>query len=415
MNRASSGHVHPWKTLCGALTALLALACLTATSAAASNLASRHPTKGPDSAAVRIVVFTDFECPFCSRSAEFVRRLQKRHGDALQVALVNFPLPFHSGARPAALAALAAWRQGRFWPMHDILFAAQRELHPDAFVTMAGELGLDVERFKRDSKDPRLAAVVERDLALGRRLGIDGTPTVFVNGIKVGGLGSQKIFDALVQQERDAARKAGRSGQKWLIERTAERNPALVDAIYLPGKPKAVSKPAPPAPTKAPVLGNCRRAKVKMTVWCDLAVPACTTLSTDIRRLMGRYGAQLCVSWRHAPRRAEAPGASRAAAAICAGQQGAFWPMLDILASDPTLTDEEGFVAAAGQLHLNARNMEQCLSFGNAAATLKNDARLAAKQKVSQSPVVLVGATRMDAPVKLNRLLSAIDKALKNP
>lgn len=89
--------------------------------------------------------------------------------------------------------------------------------------------------------------------------------------------------------------------------------------------------------------------------------------------------------------------------------------MLDLLASDPTLTDEEGFVAAAGQLRLKRRDMERCLTFGAAAATLSSDARLAAAQRVSEPPVVFVNATRLNGPVDLNQLMATIDRALKLP
>ena len=101
-----------------------------------------------------------------------------------QVKLVfkNFPLRNHTRARPAAIAALAAGEQGKFWEYHDKLFENYSKIDEALLKTIAGEIGLDVERFEKDRQNKDLAQYVTRDLGEGQRAGVRGTPTIFVNG-----------------------------------------------------------------------------------------------------------------------------------------------------------------------------------------------------------------------------------------
>jgi len=106
----------------------------------------------------------------------------EKYPKAVRVVFKNFPLKGHKYAREAALAALAAGAQGKFWEFHDLLFENVRRLSTRKFREIARELGLDMARFEKDMNDPRLAAAVRRDRSDGLRAGVRGTPTVFING-----------------------------------------------------------------------------------------------------------------------------------------------------------------------------------------------------------------------------------------
>jgi protein-disulfide isomerase len=101
-----------------------------------------------------------------------------------QVKLVfkNFPLRNHKFAMPAAIAALAAEKQGKFWEFHDLLFQNYNRLNEQKVKEIAQQLKLNMEKFEKDRKDPRIRAMINRDLAEGNRAGVRGTPTVFING-----------------------------------------------------------------------------------------------------------------------------------------------------------------------------------------------------------------------------------------
>jgi len=157
------------------------------------------PVRGPARAPVTVVVFSEFECPFCQRSEATLRALAEQYGTRVRFAFKNHPLPMHPSARPAARAAFAAGEQGKFWEYHDALFAHQDALDPASLELRAKELGLDLERFRRVMADPRTDAALEADEAEATRLGVTGTPTFFVNGRKLIGAQPLARFQAAVE------------------------------------------------------------------------------------------------------------------------------------------------------------------------------------------------------------------------
>lgn len=107
--------------------------------------------------------------------------LEKNPKD-VKLVYKNFPLRNHKFARPAAIAALAAGKQGKFWEFHDLLFKDYNRLNEQKFQEIARELNLDMEKFEKDQKNPEILALISRDMSEGGRVGVRGTPTLFVNG-----------------------------------------------------------------------------------------------------------------------------------------------------------------------------------------------------------------------------------------
>jgi len=141
------------------------------------------PCRGPAGAPAVLVLFSDFECPWCALGRELVELLQKQAGPRLRVCFKHLPLTrLHEHAQLAAQAAVAAQLQDRFWPMHDRLFAHQKELAKDDLVEHARSLGLDLVRFRRDLDAPEVVARVKRDTDEAARLRIRGTPSFLING-----------------------------------------------------------------------------------------------------------------------------------------------------------------------------------------------------------------------------------------
>jgi Na+:H+ antiporter, NhaA family len=147
---------------------------------------------GRDDAPFELVMYGDFQCPYCAAAQGPVRRVRERLGDDLRFAFRHFPLSeVHPDARRAAEAAEAAAAQGAFWEMHDALYDSGGRLHEDELVATAAGLGLDAERLRAEIRDGTRAARVERDLESGRRSGVTGTPGFFVNGVR-----HEDAFDA---------------------------------------------------------------------------------------------------------------------------------------------------------------------------------------------------------------------------
>jgi len=140
------------------------------------------PFLGTADAPITIVEFSDFQCPFCARVKPLIEEVMRRNPDQVKVVFKHFPLPSHQLARPAAAAAMAAQNQGKFWEMHDRIFAAQKELSPAKIRVLAQELQLDMDRFDRDIKSPEMTRRLEKEIADGRQARVRGTPALFVNG-----------------------------------------------------------------------------------------------------------------------------------------------------------------------------------------------------------------------------------------
>lgn len=144
---------------------------------------SEDYSRGSTDAAITLVEYGDYECPYCSEAFAIVRELQRRFGDGLRYAFRNFPLvEIHPRAEPAAEMAEAVGLQGRFWEMHDLLFENQRDLSDLALRRYADQAGADPEQALAAIRDGTPARRVERDLQGGIRSGVQGTPSFFING-----------------------------------------------------------------------------------------------------------------------------------------------------------------------------------------------------------------------------------------
>jgi protein-disulfide isomerase len=143
-----------------------------------------------------LVVYGDFECPYTGAATREIGRLLARGAD-FQVVFRHFPLTeIHPHALAAAKAAEAAARQGKFWEMHDLLFRNQQRLEPGDLTRYAERLGLDVARFEADAADPSTEARIERDEVSGIQSGVDGTPSLFIDGQRYEG---SRDADSLAQ------------------------------------------------------------------------------------------------------------------------------------------------------------------------------------------------------------------------
>lgn len=144
-----------------------------------------------------LLVFGDYQCPYTRRAYRTVQKLEHQ-GVALRFAFRQFPLTeIHPHALQAAVAAEAAHEQGRFWPMHDLLLEHQQALGGEDLVGYAGQAGLDLERFAADLARDAPLVRIEEDIADGLAVGVQGTPTLFVDGVLHDGRDAEDLRAAL--------------------------------------------------------------------------------------------------------------------------------------------------------------------------------------------------------------------------
>lgn len=141
--------------------------------------------QGDKNAPIELVEYGDYQCPYCGEAYSEIKALQQRMGKDMKFIFRNFPLTeMHQNAKNAAIAAEAASVQGKFWEMHDILFENQQHLTESDIMKYAEEIGLDIEKFKKDFKDEKFSKKVEQDFEGGIRSGVNTTPSFYINGEK---------------------------------------------------------------------------------------------------------------------------------------------------------------------------------------------------------------------------------------
>ena len=162
--------------------------------------------RGPATAPVTLVEYADYECPHCQAIYPVLERVFNSYRDHMRFVVRHFPVvSSHPRAMDAALAAEAAGRQGRFWEMHARLFEHPGKLEAEDLVAHARVIRLDMGRFEDDINDLALRQKIEEEKRLGLRSGVNGTPTLFINGRRYDG---PRTFDALAEVVEREAHKA---------------------------------------------------------------------------------------------------------------------------------------------------------------------------------------------------------------
>lgn len=163
--------------------------------------AAGRPSRGPSSAKVEIIEFSDFQCPFCQRAFPTVQQVLKAYGDRISLTYRHYPLPNHPNARPAAEAAACAADQGKFWEYHDRLFSNPTKLADADLRQHAVELGLDSTTFNTCVESRRHKEAVDADIAAGDAAGVTGTPAFFINGRAIEGAQPFDTFKRVIEEE----------------------------------------------------------------------------------------------------------------------------------------------------------------------------------------------------------------------
>ncbi|WP_373045561.1 thioredoxin domain-containing protein [Vulgatibacter sp.] len=165
-------------------------------------VAATGPSKGPENAPVTIVAFSDFECPFCSRVNPTIEQVMKEYDGKVKFVFRDYPLPFHAKAPKASEAAHCAEEQGKFWEMHDVLFANQKALEVTDLKKHAGTIaGIDQAKFDACLDSDKHAETVKKNMEAGEEAGVQGTPAFFVNGTPLSGALPFEEFKKVIDSE----------------------------------------------------------------------------------------------------------------------------------------------------------------------------------------------------------------------
>ena len=347
---------------------------------------SGAPVRGREDAPVTIVEFSDFQCPFCARANAVMETVWKTYGDNVRWVFKHNPLDFHLDAPLAHRAALAAGEQGKFWEMHDAIFRDQRAMKRDDLVRLAGSLGLEMTRFTADLDNERLKGLVQRDMAEGLRVGVDGTPTFFVNGHRLVGAKPFEAFKALI--DRELARPTTAAA-----ERPAPRGAIPAEALDL-----AMSR----GPADAPV---------KIRWFADFGSPLHRDAVTLLKRVLVDHPNDVQLLFTHRPLEGRPQAWLAHEAAMSAAEQGRFWDVHDLLLARP-VEDKATLANYVARLGLDKSWFEESLATGRARAAVERHLADAKKLDVRGTPTFLVNDVRIDGIVSAAEIEQAITKEL---
>jgi protein-disulfide isomerase len=360
------------------------------------------PARGPADAPITIVEWSDFQCPFCVRAEETLTRLRQEYPDKIRFVWRDMPLPFHDQARPAAMAARAAGAQGKFWAMHDRLYADHlAPLGRERFEKEAAALGLDGKRFGAALDAEASKRAIDADILAGTKAGANGTPTFFINGKVLAGAQPYEIFKARIDDEltiTDAMIAKGTPRARiyavLMKDALAVRPPAKTTEDDNEPGPDADDKVYPVKPGDAPAKGPAN-APLVLVVFSDFQCPFCQRVEPTLAELEKHYAGKVRVVWKNFPLPFHANAEPAAEAAMAADAQGKFWPMHDRLFAHNTELDREGLENDAAAIGLDLPRFRADLDAGRYKARIEADKQEGSDLGVVGTPAVFINGRKI--------------------
>ncbi len=342
------------------------------------------PSRGPANAPVTIVEFSDLQCPFCARAVPVVQRILETYPTQVRLVFKSYPLTFHQNSLLAHQAALAAGNQGKFWEMHDLIFANQNALNRENLLHMAQVLRLDEKQFATDLDSGRFKSAIDTDKDQGERLGVSGTPTFYVNGTEIIGAASESDFKHAIEI---ALRTAPKTESAQRVNKSESEKYAL-------------------GPSTAPVT----------IIWfTDVQSPLAPKAAHVIRQIINTYPDKVRVVLKHHPLDTHPDALLAHAALVAAGAQGKFWELHDLLLTHQSTLKRDDLVLLASSLGLNEQDFSNQLQNPAYRSLVESDLAEAQEREVRGTPVFFVNGKRLDGVQTFQSLSSLVQSELKNP
>ncbi len=336
------------------------------------------PVQGPKDARVTIVTFSDFQCPFCGRVEPTLKQVRDTYPRDVRIAFKQLPLPFHNNAQLAAEASLAAKEQGKFWDMHDKLFANQTALERPSLEKYAGEIGLNMDKFKAALDSGKFKEQVKAELAEGNKIGARGTPSFFVNGKSL--VGAQP-FEQFKTKIDEALKEATALMKQKRIPATKVYDELMKDAKTEVAAAPAAAGGGEEAEDKTvykveagtgPSWGD-RSAPVTIVEFSDFQCPFCSRVLPAVKQIKEKYAGKVRIVWRNYPLPFHDKAALAAQAALAANDQGKFWDMHDKMFGNQGALDRSALEKYAAEIGLDVAKFKADLDSGKWKSAVDSD------------------------------------------
>src|SRR5262249_53933881 len=303
---------------------------------------------------------------FCARVEDTLARIQKEYGGKVRLVWKDAPLPFHDKAKPAAEAARAAGEQGKFWEMHDKLFANQQALDRASLEKYAQELGLDLTKFRSSLDSHKFEKAIDADVAEAQNFGARGTPSFFIDGRPLPGPQPFEQLKKMIDEELATAK--GRSYDEIVKNGLAKAELPKPQQPQVPAVDKTVYKIDAEGYARGP-----KSAPVTIVQFSDFQCPFCSRVEPTMTQIEKTYGNKVRVVWKNYPLPFHDKAMPAAEAALAAGEQGKFWEMHDALFANQAAMDHASLEKYARELGLDLGKFRAALDGGKFKAAIKKD------------------------------------------
>jgi protein-disulfide isomerase len=374
-----------WKGQVALLRALL-LGSLCGLSLAADQKAVFLPdvAKGPEKSPVTILVFSDFQCPFCERIKPVMDELLRLYPGKIRLVFKHLPLSIHPKAPLAHEAALAAAEQGKFWEMHDLIFENQQRMEPEDLSGHAKRLGLEMKAFQQALQSRRLKPWVDRDVTEAQGFGVSSTPVVLINGEKLVGARPLEHYTRIVDDELGLTKP---------LPETSARPEIRLTGVPVKGSPSA---------------------PVTIVEFSDLECAFCGRALPVVEELLRDYPGQIRLAFKHFPLDFHANARLAHQAALAAGEQGRFWEMHDAIFANQQNMKREDFMRHANLLGLDMPRFIAALDSEAAKTAVDADRQEGARLGVSGTPTFFINGRRLVGAQPAAEFKKIIEEELQN-
>jgi protein-disulfide isomerase len=377
------------------------------------------PIKGAKDALVTIVQFSDYQCPFCSRVEPTINKVMDEYKGKVRVAWRDLPLPFHPNAKPAAVAARAAGDQGKFWEMHDKIFADQQHLDRPTYEKYAEELGLNMGKFKAALDANKGTEAIEADSAAGGKIGARGTPAFFINGKFLSGAQPFEMFKTKIDEELKGAEALVAKGTpkakvyEALMKDAKTEVPAAAaagggEAEKGPEQDKTIFKvQAGTSPSKGP-----KNAALQVVIFSDFQCPFCSRVEPTLKQMEKEYGGKVRMTWKNYPLPFHNNAEPAAEAAMAAGAQGKFWEMHDKLFANQQSLDRPALEKYATELGLNMAKFKADLDAQKYKGQIESESKEGTAVGVTGTPAVFINGRKISGAYPWDTFKKIADEEL---
>ena len=372
--------------------------------------------RGPQDAPVTVVNFSDFQCPFSKRSVDLMEGLLKKYNVKVRYVFKHFPLSFHKWAKPASYAAVAAQNQGKFWEYYTKLYSDVKNINEELLVTYAKDLKLDMDKFDADRKSAETAAKVQADITQGALFGVRGTPTLFINGVRIVGANSAKIEETIAQQivvgeqlkakgVKDPYSEIVKNGKTRFVPPKREA-PAVSQDIY------KVEVPA-----HAPIWG-AEDATVTMVLFDDFECPFCARLYATYEQLKKDYEGKVRIAFINHPLGFHKKAKEAASLAAAAHKQGKFWEVYSFLFTKQKEWNrvpdfKEWLESHKAEIPADWETLKKDMESKEIEKIVDEDSKIAAALGVRGTPASFVNGRFISGALPIDSFKKVIDEELK--